>query len=209
MKFSEKINNSIFSEKEILIKQKMKTWETITNIEQANSYEILSSLRKNLGFIEEVSIGFKNTILRNILSHYRNFKFQVFDEDCKPFLWFERKSLHPFSPTMVYGKNNRRLGSVKKRFSLFYKKYVICDNSGRVFSTIQSPFWKLWSFPILDLHGRPRGKIQKQWGGIVKEAATNVDQFKIEFPEDSSFEQKSLFLVASIVIDFNHFEARN
>ena len=207
--FLKELNSSLLDEKELLIEQRVKSLEVLAPIEQKNHYEILSSFGKNLGTIEEEKQGFKGDLLRNVMTHWRAFKFQIFDTNLKLFLKFERISHHPFSSVKVFGENNNYLGFIKRPFSFLYKKYVLYDSSGRPFSVVRSPLWKLWSFPISNLQGKQIGAIQKKWVGLLQEASTNADNFKIEFPENLSFEQKAVVLVASITIDFNHFERRS
>ncbi|KAJ8048509.1 Phospholipid scramblase 1 [Holothuria leucospilota] len=53
---------------------------------------------------------------------------------------------------------------------------------------------------------RQIGKISKQWAGIVKELATNADNFGITFPLDLDVKVKATLLGALFLIDFMFFE---
>ena len=99
------------------------------------------------------------------------------------------------------------MGSIHRKFSLFFKKYEIRDRDEKKISSLKSPFWRIWTFPIKDGVGRSAGKITKKWSGLLKEAFTDADTFAVDF-EDYPWnkEQKPLLLATAISIDFDYFE---
>ncbi|XP_039621649.1 phospholipid scramblase 1-like, partial [Polypterus senegalus] len=52
------------------------------------------------------------------------------------------------------------------------------------------------------------GKIKKQWGGFIKEAFTDVDNYEIQFPKDLDVKIKAVLIGACFLIDFMFFEER-
>jgi len=64
-------------------------------------------------------------------------------------------------------------------------------------------------FPITDQSGTDVGEISKEWRGCMKESFTDLDTFKIEFPQNITLETKALLLGATMLVDFMYFEKNN
>ncbi|XP_069775922.1 phospholipid scramblase 1-like isoform X3 [Narcine bancroftii] len=50
------------------------------------------------------------------------------------------------------------------------------------------------------------GRISKQWSGLVREAATDADNFGVQFPKNLDVKMKAALLGACFLIDFVYFE---
>ena len=61
-------------------------------------------------------------------------------------------------------------------------------------------------FNIKNKNGDEVGKIVKKWGGIGMEALSDLDTFVVNFPNDSSAQQRALLLGATFLLDINFFE---
>uniref|UniRef100_A0A8C4SUG7 Phospholipid scramblase n=1 Tax=Erpetoichthys calabaricus TaxID=27687 RepID=A0A8C4SUG7_ERPCA len=60
---------------------------------------------------------------------------------------------------------------------------------------------------VLSLDGNSEvGMITKQWGGILREAYTNADNFGVQFPMDLDVKVKAVMLGACFLIVSNVFE---
>ena len=64
-------------------------------------------------------------------------------------------------------------------------------------------------FQITDQSGTDVGEISKEWRGCMKESFTDLDTFKIEFPQNITLETKALLLGATMLVDFMYFEKNN
>jgi hypothetical protein len=53
------------------------------------------------------------------------------------------------------------------------------------------------------------GEISKQWRGCGVETLTDMDTFKIEFPDNCDLATKSLLLGATMLVDYMFFEKQN
>ena len=60
-------------------------------------------------------------------------------------------------------------------------------------------------FPVKSQNGRTVGEIKKKWGGLAKEALTNVDAFSVRW-SGLSLNQKTAVFAAAVSIDFDCFE---
>ena len=65
-----------------------------------------------------------------------------------------------------------------------------------------------WTFYIRDSKGVEQGKITKKWGGFIKEAISNADDFGVTWPAQWDAGVKSVLLGAVFLIDFIYFESR-
>ncbi|XP_037349000.1 phospholipid scramblase 3 isoform X2 [Talpa occidentalis] len=55
---------------------------------------------------------------------------------------------------------------------------------------------------------RSVGRISKQWGGLLREAFTDADDFGLQFPLDLDVRVKAVLLGATFLIDYMFFEKR-
>lgn len=197
---------TFISEHASLFIHQVKEWgEILISIETKNKYKILDTEENELAFMAEKGGGFFSFIIRNILKSHRPMKITVWDNNQgvlidlkRPFHWF-------FSDLIVKDSKGIILGHVLRRFGILSKKYDLCDKHKRTFARIESPIWKLWRFPVLNLQGQEIGVIEKKWGGFLKEAFTDADKFQITFP-DFSEEEKVVFFAAAVSVDLDFFE---
>ena len=55
-------------------------------------------------------------------------------------------------------------------------------------------------FPITDQSGTDVGEISKLWRGCFNEAFTDLDTFKIEFPDNIDLETKAVLMGATMLV---------
>jgi uncharacterized protein YxjI len=194
--------------KMFFVQQKKELAEIVLSFETANRYIIMTPSQQLVGFIAERSEGFLTVIKRLLLKSHRGFEVEVTDSAGGRAFHLRRGFFFFFSDLFVYGEMSQLIGSIHRRFGLLTKKYDLKDSMGRVFATIKSPVWRLWTFPIADPRGLIRGaEITKKWGGVLKEVFTDTDTYCVNFGENElSVEQKAIILAAAISIDFDFFE---
>ncbi|XP_046501468.1 phospholipid scramblase 1-like isoform X2 [Equus quagga] len=90
----------------------------------------------------------------------------------------------------------------------------IVDNLGQEVITMQRPlrcnscFFPCCLQEVKSLdEANVVGKISKQWGGFLREAYTDADNFGIQFPLDLDVKMKAAMLGACFLIDFMFFES--
>lgn len=183
----------------------MREWtEIITGFETRNKYKILDEKGTELGFIAEQRQGLLNTLFRFMLRSHRPMHIKVWNHLRSEVLDIERPFYWLFSDMQIESEK-QVIGHVRQRFSFIYKKYDLIDRSGKPFAFVRAPFWRLWTFPILDFHNQEKGVITKKWGGFMREVFTDEDKFKVEFKSFNS-EQKAIIFAAAISIDLDYFE---
>ncbi len=112
-----------------------------------------------------------------------------------------------FSSLAISAENGAPIGRIARRFGLLHKKYDLLDEQGRVFARVQSPIWRLWTFPVRHVNGLSRATISKKWGGALREIFADADTFRVGLDQGvwTAAERQVLF-AAAIVIDFDFFE---
>lgn len=197
-----------FLEAAVLYVRQKKEWaEIVIDLETVNKYEVLDESGAQVGFILEKGGGITAWLKRVILRSHRPFEVDVLDGSSSGMLRLTRSFFFFFSDLSVLTPEGERLGSVHRRFGIIYKKYDLKDSTGQIFARIQSPFWRLWTFPIRTAHGTEAGSIAKRWGGGLREIFTDADTFRIDFSQaDWTLAQRAVIFAAAVSVDFDFFE---
>lgn len=200
--------NKLFGEaKRVGIRQVREIWEIAVGWETANKYEIIDEDGKVIGFAAEKSSGIFDSLLKNILKTKRPIVLDIWDKDKKLVLAAKRPFYFFFSDMRARGASGELIGDVRTRFGVVKRKYDLIDSFGKVFARIESPRWKLWTFYVKDQTGADAGAISKKWGGFLKEAFSDSDQFALDLSKrEWTDEQKALLLCAGMIIDLDFFE---
>jgi uncharacterized protein YxjI len=188
----------------LIIKQEKEWAEIITDFETANKYKVFDGEQNLLfGAFEEKG----NWFLRTFLKSSRPFTLNVLAgqelllQVKRPWRWF-------FPQATIFDSNTQELATVKMRFAFFSRKYSFYDAQGQEIMSLHGPFFKPWTFNILD-NGERIGKITKKWSGAFKEMFTDADVFGAEFPAGWDERKKKIILGTIFLIDFVHFEDRD
>ncbi len=155
----------------------------------------------------ERSGGILQTVKRWILGSHRPLQIDVYDQAGQLQLLLSRTFFWFFSNLFVTDAGGNQLGSVHRRFSVFYKNYDLVSSGGHIFAYVKAPRWRIWTFPVRDLEGNVMGEISKKWSGFLSEAFTDADTFLVDFGgNDWAQDQRALIFAAAISIDFDFFE---
>ncbi len=177
--------------------------------ETRNKYDLLDEKGLVVGHAAEQQKGFWGFLWRQGLGHWRTFELHVWDalqvpafQAHHPFRWF-------FQRLEVYTPQGDRIGAIQRRWALFSKHFDVEDSHGQVIFTVRSPWFRIWTFPFVGPDGQEAARVTKQWSGILNEAFTDGDRFKIEFKAPYlSDEYRKLVLAAGLYIDLLYFEAK-
>jgi hypothetical protein len=188
----------------LMIRQDVERLEAFIGFEQANNYSISDSLGNVLFLAAEESDGWA----RQLLKSFRPFTMHIGTPDGEAVLSLERPWRFYFHELDVMDAQGRRLGYIKKRWSLVNRRYTLVDEVAGKSYDIFGPFFKPWTFAIRE-NGADVGAIRKKWSGALREMFTDADVFGVEFPREMEIRRKAVFLGAVFLIDFLHFEDNN
>lgn len=182
--------------------------EILVNFETANRYAVLDEHNGLLGMIAERAGGVGETLKRLLFRSHRGFTADVFENDGRHILSLSRRFFLFFSDLFIVdATTGATLGSVHRRFAFLHKRYDLKTADGNLFAVVNSPIWRLWTFPVKHVLGKVHNAvIAKKWSG-VSEVFTDADTFLIDFGEGQfSPPQRAVVLGAAISIDFDFFE---
>jgi uncharacterized protein YxjI len=191
----------------LIVQQKRELAELI-GIETRNKYAIEAEDGAPIAYAAEQQKGILGILLRQILGHWRTFEIAFFGPDRQPLM----TAVHPFrfffQRLEVSTADGRSLGAIQQRFAFLHKKFDVQSSDGRVLMTVASPFWRIWTFAF-ERMGREVARIEKKWGGLLSEAFTDKDRFRVQFADSSvTGDERMLLLAAALFIDLVYFEKK-
>ena len=203
MSFHETLRNA----PAVLLKQKFEIAELV-GFESRNKYVLETEQGTSFGYAAEDQRDLIGFLLRQILGHWRHFNIRIFDQERRLVL----RATHPFrfffSRLDVYDAEDRLIGSLQSRWSFLRKRFDFEDAQGNAFAHTSSPFWRPWTFIMSGPSGE-MGRIEKKWGGLLKEAITDGDKFRVGFSQSLSLEHRQLLVAAGLFVDLKYFESKS
>lgn len=202
---------------QLLIKQQIELLEVLLGCETRNKYKIKNSMGQQVYFALEDT----DCCTRNCLGPIRPFDMKITDNA-------EHEIIHLYRPcrcdsccfpcclqelaVMSPLAGNMPLGYVKQEWSILTPKYVIENANHEEVLKIRGPICTCRccadvDFKILALDEQTVvGHVRKQWGGLLREAFTDADNFSVTFPMDLDVQTKATVLGAAFLIDYMYFE---
>jgi scramblase len=191
---------------ELMVVQKRELAE-LFGFESRNKY-VIEAGGAPIAYAAEQGAGLWGSFARQLLGHMRSFEVHVFDmgrnllfRAVHPFrFWFQRLD--------VVSADGRPLGAIQQRFALFSKSFDVLDAGGNVLLSVSSPFFRPWTFSF-QRQGAEAARVEKKWAGLLREAFTDADRFRVSFPEASlGSDARLLVLAAALFIDLQYFEKK-
>ncbi|KAM5273184.1 phospholipid scramblase 3 [Ctenodactylus gundi] len=106
------------------------------------------------------------------------------------------------------------IGHVLQTWHPFLPKFSIQDVDRQTVLRVVGPCWTCGCGTDTNFEVKTRdesrsvGRISKQWGGLLREALTDADDFGLQFPLDLDVRVKAVLLGATFLIDYMFFEKR-
>lgn len=191
---------------ELMIVQKRELAE-LFGIETRNKYSIEVN-GAPFAFAAEQGKGGLAFLARMFVGHWRSFEIHFFDNSRQLVL----RVVHPFRLIFqrleVSSAAGRVIGAIQQRFAVFSKRFDVTDGSGRLLLSVRSPLWRPWTFSF-ERDGRELARVEKKWSGMLQEAFTDSDRFRVAFESpELGLDERSLVLAAAIFIDLQYFERK-
>jgi uncharacterized protein YxjI len=191
---------------EIHVVQKRELAE-LFGLETRNKYSIEVDGNEEL-YAAEQGKGGLAFLARFFLGHFRTFEIHFFDRARALAL----RAVHPFrfffQRLEVFLPDGRPLGAIQQRFAFFSKRFDVVDPNDRPLLVVSSPFYRPWTFQFLS-NGAEVARVEKKWSGLLREAFTDADRFRILFQAaDLRPDERALVLAAAVFIDIQYFEQK-
>lgn len=176
--------------------------------ETRNKYAIETEQGAPIGFAAEQQKGWLSFFIRQLVGHWRTFEIQFFDQHRQPVL----RAVHPFrwffQRLEVFLEDGTKVGAIQQRFSILTKSFDVEDATGQTLLTVRSGLFRIWTF-VFKRGDQELARVEKKWSGILSEAFTDRDQFRVKFSSPAlADEERLLLLAASVFIDLQYFEKK-
>ena len=194
------------SSSEVLMVRQKRELAELFGFETRNKYEISTAEGHPVAYCAEQQKGILGFLLRQYLGHWRRFSLIVFDIERVEIA----RATHPFrfffQRLELTTASGVKIGALQQRFSILSKKFDLEGPNGEIIGRMHSGLFRLWTFPVLDKMELPVGKIEKKWGGALKEIFTDQDTFSVSFKAELPETEKLLLTVSAVFIDLQYFE---
>lgn len=190
----------------LLIQQQTSLREAVMesfDLEQENTYVVRDGIGRQMFLASEEAEH--SWLFKSFLNASRPFTISVLPSNSRHGIRVTRPFRFYFHEADVALLDGKKIGCVKKKFSILRRIYSVYDSKGRERFQIMGPVFKPWTFNIM-VGQRQIGVIKKNWSGLAREALTEADNFTLEFPKELHPGLKLLLLGVVFLIDFVHFE---
>jgi uncharacterized protein YxjI len=177
--------------------------------ETRNKYEVTDEGGRLIGYAAEQQKGILGFLLRSFLGHWRRFDIHVWDPERRLVINAHHPFRFLFQRLEVTDAGGQYLGAVQQRFAILSKRFDVEGPRGETIMTVSSPIWKIWTFPF-SRGGVQAALVEKKWSGLLKEAFTDSDNFRVSYEPAVNLgeNERRLVLAAALFIDLQYFEAK-
>ncbi|MBL8603550.1 MAG: hypothetical protein JNK72_16620 [Myxococcales bacterium] len=187
----------------LAVRQKKELLEAFTGWETSNKYAITDPNGQTVLMAGEVD----RMIIAQFLGAARPFTIELRDASggvamrvVRPWRWF-------FPEATITDAGGAPIGRIVRRWTFFSKLYDLFDGQGNFVGQLEGPFFRPWTFIVKDPSGAEVGRIEKKFGGLLKEMVTDADTFGVQFGPQMPPPFRALLLGATFLVDFVHFES--
>ena len=140
------------------------------------------------------------------LKAHRPLALHVIDDERQTILSASRSFFWFLSHLHVRDGAGRPLGSLRRQFAFLKRQFVLEDASGNPIAKVQGKLLRPNTFMIY-VNGSEVARVTKQWSGIMKEAFSDADTFKVQ--QDPGLDQdfSLMVLATAFAIDLDFFES--
>uniref|UniRef100_A0A1B6KSJ6 Phospholipid scramblase n=1 Tax=Graphocephala atropunctata TaxID=36148 RepID=A0A1B6KSJ6_9HEMI len=199
----------------LTVHQKEELFEILVGYETTNKYAILNSLGQGIYCAFENS----NCCSRNFFGHFRPFTMKVLDITKAEVIRIKRRlacesCLCPcyLQKVEIFAPPKKLIGSVHQTCSVIFPSFVVKNEKNVKVFRIKGPcctyrICKDVEFKVISEDGQKEiGAISKAFSGVLKEAFTDADHFKVSFPLDLDVKLKATLIGALVLIDYMYYE---
>lgn len=175
--------------------------EKVGLIKFSNAYKVYGQNGEQIGNVQQV-VPVWHKILRLFLNKAMfPFTLDIKDMNDVVLASIQRGWTFWMSKIKIVDANGVEIGGIKQKFKFLKPTFLITDQYGQTIAEIKGD-WKAWNFNIVDGNEKQLGTITKKWAGILKEAFTTADKYRVTIEKDCPEDINKIAIVAgAITID--------
>ncbi|SEW40013.1 Scramblase [Chitinophaga sp. YR573] len=175
--------------------------EKVGLLKFSNAYKVYGEQGQQIGNIQQI-VPVWHKILRLFISKALfPFALDIKDMNDVVIASIRRGWTFWFSKIDILDANGEKIGGINQKFKLMKPLFHITNQYGETIAQIKGD-WKAWNFSIVDSNEKPLGAITKKWAGILKEAFTTADKYRVTIEKDCPEDVNKIAIVAgAITID--------
>ena len=101
------------------------------------------------------------------------------------------------------------MGALYRQFGILSRKFALVNADDRQVAQIKGNVFRRYTFVLEGSSGSEVGRITKEWGGLLREAYTDADTFRVRFNDpERSHNFRMLVLASAFAIDMDFFEGK-
>jgi uncharacterized protein YxjI len=192
----EKGGGSLFTERVLVVNQKAKLMELVTE------HEVFDQDGNPVGFVAEVGQSAAKKVARFIssLDQFMTHTYEIRDVNQQPQLLLTRPRKFMKSSFVLSRPDGTEVGRVNQK-NVFGKIGFSLEAAGREVGSLNAENWRAWDFNVQDASGREVARITKTWGGLGKAIFTQADNYVLEIEERLTDPLLSLVVATALCVD--------
>ncbi|SFD45397.1 Scramblase [Chitinophaga sp. CF118] len=182
--------------------------EKVGLLKFSNAYKVYNEQGQQIGNVQQ-TVPLWHKFLRLFLSKaIFPFTLDITDMNNVVVASIQRGWTFWTSKILILDGNGTQIGGIKQKFAFMKPLYHITNQYGETIAQIKGD-WKAWNFSIVDSNEKALGTISKKWAGILKEAFTTADKYRVTIEKDCPEDVNKIAIVAgAITIDMVQKEAK-
>ena len=189
--------SSLLDRTSLVVSQKAKL------IEVTNQYKLLDDDGKQVGAVNQVGQSKAKKAIRLLtkMDQFLTHKLEVTDENGQVVLAIERPAKLMKSKVHVTDGSGTQIGSITQQNMIGKIRFNFETPDGTVLGELKGENWRAWDFAMTDAQGNEVGRINKKFGGVVKELFTTADNYRVELSPSLSGQLRPLAFAAAVAVD--------
>ena len=188
---------------ELVVSQQVEHLEAFTGFETANRYNIMTAEGQHLLYAFEES----GTLSRQLLGSHRPLTIHVVEDGSRNLFTAHRSFFWFKSHMHVRDDSDNHLGSLQRKMKFLGRRFTLEGPDGRQIAEVRGRMLRPHTFMVHEPQGEEVARVTKQWSGIMREAFTDADNFRVQFHKESLDQEfRILMLATAFAIDLDFFE---
>ena len=188
---------------ELTVCQEVEHLEVFTGFETENRYKVMTPEGDTLLYAFEES----SFLGRQFLRSHRPLTLHIVDTESQPVLTASRGFFWFLSHLHIFDGADRPLGSLRRVFAVLRKRFTLEDPMGGFIAEVNGPLFRPNTF-MLYRQGSEVARVTKQWSGIMREAFSDADTFRVQMDGRGLGQDFALLVLATaFAIDLDFFES--